>query len=306
MARPVTPAASSRARRDGRGSRRSWPEEATKRYRARRRARIAFARVFAVRRCRDAARARRHVAWSRIAPARSRPRARRCSTRASSRAAHYVDITGEIDVFVAAQRRHNEARRGRHRRLPGRRLRRHPHRLHRPRASSRRCPTRRVSRSASERSARAAPAPRERRSKACGMARACARTARSSPSRSASVRARSTSAPGPSLAVSIPWGDVATAYFTTGIANIEVYVPASHRSIARLRRLDRLRPLLAHADRARARRRRRRTAQSRAVAKGARYGKDLGLGRSAQRPRRCAHRAPYDTTTAIASPPTAC
>jgi short subunit dehydrogenase-like uncharacterized protein len=49
---------------------------------------------------------------------------------------------------------------------------------------------------------------------------------------------------GTKLAVSIPWGDVATAYFTTGIANIEVYVPASPRSIARMRRLDRLRPLL--------------------------------------------------------------
>ena len=44
--------------------------------------------------------------------------------------------------------------------------------------------------------------------------------------------------------MSIPWGDVATAYFTTGIANIEVYVPASPRTVARLRRLDKLRPLL--------------------------------------------------------------
>ena len=42
---------------------------------------------------------------------------------------HYVDITGEIDVFVAAQRRHNQASGRRHRRLPGRRLRRHPDRL---------------------------------------------------------------------------------------------------------------------------------------------------------------------------------
>lgn len=50
---------------------------------------------------------------------------------------------------------------------------------------------------------------------------------------------------GPRLALAIPWGDVATAYFTTGIANIEVYVPASPRTIARLRRLAWLRPLLA-------------------------------------------------------------
>ncbi len=50
---------------------------------------------------------------------------------------------------------------------------------------------------------------------------------------------------GPRLAMAIPWGDVATAYFTTGIANIEVYVPASPRTIARLRRLAWMRPLLA-------------------------------------------------------------
>ena len=49
---------------------------------------------------------------------------------------------------------------------------------------------------------------------------------------------------GTKLAVAIPWGDVATAYFTTGIANIEVYVAASPHSIARMRHLDRLRPLL--------------------------------------------------------------
>lgn len=50
---------------------------------------------------------------------------------------------------------------------------------------------------------------------------------------------------GPRLALAIPWGDVATAYFTTGIANIEVYAPASPRTIARLRRLAWMRPLLA-------------------------------------------------------------
>ena len=50
---------------------------------------------------------------------------------------------------------------------------------------------------------------------------------------------------GPRLAMAIGWGDVATAYFTTGIANIEVYVPASARTIARLRRLAWIRPLLS-------------------------------------------------------------
>jgi short subunit dehydrogenase-like uncharacterized protein len=49
---------------------------------------------------------------------------------------------------------------------------------------------------------------------------------------------------GTRFAVAIPWGDVATAYFTTGIANIETYVPASPRSAQRLRRSNWLRPLL--------------------------------------------------------------
>jgi short subunit dehydrogenase-like uncharacterized protein len=50
---------------------------------------------------------------------------------------------------------------------------------------------------------------------------------------------------GPQLAMAIGWGDVATAYFTTGIANIEVYVPASPRTIARFRRLAWIHPLLS-------------------------------------------------------------
>lgn len=45
---------------------------------------------------------------------------------------------------------------------------------------------------------------------------------------------------GPKLATAIPWGDVSTAYRTTGIGNIEVYVPVSKSALANLRRLDRL------------------------------------------------------------------
>lgn len=44
---------------------------------------------------------------------------------------------------------------------------------------------------------------------------------------------------GEKLATAIPWGDVSTAYRTTGIPNVEVYVPVSPRALARLRRLDR-------------------------------------------------------------------
>ncbi|VEG89935.1 saccharopine dehydrogenase family protein [Legionella spiritensis] len=36
---------------------------------------------------------------------------------------------------------------------------------------------------------------------------------------------------GEKLAVTIPWGDVSTAYYTTGIPNIEVYIPMSQRNI---------------------------------------------------------------------------
>jgi short subunit dehydrogenase-like uncharacterized protein len=49
---------------------------------------------------------------------------------------------------------------------------------------------------------------------------------------------------GEKLAMCIPWGDVATAWYTTGIPNIEVYVPASPRLVSRLRVLNALRPLL--------------------------------------------------------------
>jgi short subunit dehydrogenase-like uncharacterized protein len=43
---------------------------------------------------------------------------------------------------------------------------------------------------------------------------------------------------GPSLAVTIPWGDVSTAYHSTGIGDIEVYAAASRRQL-RLMRLSR-------------------------------------------------------------------
>lgn len=49
---------------------------------------------------------------------------------------------------------------------------------------------------------------------------------------------------GEKLAVTIPWGDVATAYYSTGIGNIRVYAPASPHSVKRMRRLNWVRPLL--------------------------------------------------------------
>lgn len=49
---------------------------------------------------------------------------------------------------------------------------------------------------------------------------------------------------GPRTAMTIPWGDVSTAFRTTGIPNIRVYSAASPRAIARLRRARHLAPLL--------------------------------------------------------------
>jgi short subunit dehydrogenase-like uncharacterized protein len=43
---------------------------------------------------------------------------------------------------------------------------------------------------------------------------------------------------GEKLAMTIPWGDVSTAYHTTGIPNIEVYIPGSPTMIARARRAN--------------------------------------------------------------------
>jgi short subunit dehydrogenase-like uncharacterized protein len=49
---------------------------------------------------------------------------------------------------------------------------------------------------------------------------------------------------GEKLAMSIPWGDVSTAWHSTGIPNVETYIPASPKLVARLKRLNWVRPLL--------------------------------------------------------------
>lgn len=43
---------------------------------------------------------------------------------------------------------------------------------------------------------------------------------------------------GDKLAMTIPWGDVATAYYSTGIENVEVYVPASPKLVKRMKRMN--------------------------------------------------------------------
>ncbi len=49
---------------------------------------------------------------------------------------------------------------------------------------------------------------------------------------------------GEKLAVGIPWGDVSTAYYSTGIGNIEVYTASSQKAVDRMRRANLFRPLL--------------------------------------------------------------
>src|SRR5699024_11933074 len=45
-------------------------------------------------------------------------------------------------------------------------------------------------------------------------------------------------------AMTMPWGDVSTAYHSTGIPNIEVYIPGSPRLIKRAKRANYIRPVL--------------------------------------------------------------
>ncbi len=49
---------------------------------------------------------------------------------------------------------------------------------------------------------------------------------------------------GPRDAVTIPWGDVSTAFHTTGIPNIEVYVESSPQRTAQMKKMRWFRPLL--------------------------------------------------------------
>jgi short subunit dehydrogenase-like uncharacterized protein len=52
---------------------------------------------------------------------------------------------------------------------------------------------------------------------------------------------------GKKLAIAIPWGDVSTAFRTTAIPNIEVYIPASPGTVRRMQHLNRWRWLAGSA-----------------------------------------------------------
>ncbi|MEJ2384998.1 MAG: saccharopine dehydrogenase NADP-binding domain-containing protein [Xanthomonadales bacterium] len=157
--------------------------------------------------------------------------------------AHYLDITGEIDVFAAAHARHDEAVRADVVLLPG--------------AGFDVVPTDCVAASL----AAALPAAVSLQlafEAGGGLSPGTAKTSLERLPRGGCVRrdGELTSVPlgwksrtvpfahAERTAVTIPWGDVYTAWVSTGIPDIEVYLSMPPAGIRRLRRLRYLQPLL--------------------------------------------------------------
>jgi short subunit dehydrogenase-like uncharacterized protein len=156
---------------------------------------------------------------------------------------HYVDITGEIDVFVAAERRHDEAKVAGIVVCPG--------------VGFDVIPTDCVAACLKE----ALPDATHLALGFKGLSTVSPGTARTSVEgvrfgarlrRDGAIvaeplgkRTRSIDFGGGSrLAMAVAWGDVATAYFTTGIPNVEVYLPVSRRKLAQISRFRWILPLL--------------------------------------------------------------
>lgn len=163
-----------------------------------------------------------------------------------SSGAHYLDVTGEIDVFAAVHARHEAARRADVVLLPG--------------AGFDVVPTDCLAASL----AAALPAAVSLQlafEAGGGLSPGTAKTSLERLPRGGCVRkdGKLTTVPlgwktrtvpfahAERLAVTIPWGDVYTAWVSTGIPDIEVYLSAPPRTVSRLRRLRYLRPLLGAA-----------------------------------------------------------
>lgn len=156
---------------------------------------------------------------------------------------HYLDITGEIDVFELAASVHDKARRSGSVLCPG--------------VGFDVVPTDCVAARLKQAMPDATHLALGFDSRA-GLSKGTARTAIESLAKGSCVRIdgrlvterlasrtrRIDFGAGEKLAVSIPWGDVSTAYYTTGIGNIEVYTATSQRSVDSMRRTNLLRPLL--------------------------------------------------------------
>ena len=159
--------------------------------------------------------------------------------------AHYVDITGEIPVFEAILRRDAEAKARGVTLLPG--------------AGFDVVPTDCLAAMLAERLPDATELLLAFYPKGSALSRGTTRTMIESIGDGGAIRrdGRIVRVPpaydvraipfscGERMAMTIPWGDVSTAYHTTGIPNIRVYVAASPKAIARMRRLRRLLPLLS-------------------------------------------------------------
>ena len=163
--------------------------------------------------------------------------------------AHYLDITGEIDVFLAAQRRHADAQAAEIVICPG--------------VGFDVIPTdcmAVVLKEALPDATHLVLAFDARGPMSPGTARTMARSLRLG-QRGGRVRRngvieqvplaqrwRRIDFPGGSAtAIAIPWGDLATAWFSTGIPNIETYAVVPRAAAIASRALNRVRPLLASA-----------------------------------------------------------
>jgi short subunit dehydrogenase-like uncharacterized protein len=158
---------------------------------------------------------------------------------------HYLDVTGEIGVFEAIMRRAAEAREARVSLIPG--------------VGFDVVPTDCLGATLSEAVPGATHLDLAFSSRRGGISRGTLKTMIEGLGRGGAIReeGRITRVPvawdvreipyesGPRLSVTIPWGDVSTAYHTTGIPNIRVYTGTSKRMI---RRLKRMRPLLPLAQ----------------------------------------------------------
>ena len=49
---------------------------------------------------------------------------------------------------------------------------------------------------------------------------------------------------GEKLATTIPWGDIATAFYSTGIPNIEVFIPSSPKMVSNMKKANWIKPIL--------------------------------------------------------------
>ncbi len=156
---------------------------------------------------------------------------------------HYLDITGEIDVFELAAGVHEKAERSGIVLCPG--------------VGFDVVPTDCVAAKLKEAMPDATHLALGFDSRA-GLSRGTAKTAIESAAKGSCVRIdgklmterlasrtrRIDFGAGEKLAVSIPWGDVSTAYYSTGIRNIEVYTATSQRSVDSMRRANLFRPVL--------------------------------------------------------------